>query len=374
MELGIDKKFWATAFTLTGTIIGAGILGLPYVFAQSGIFIGIFWLVSIGLIVMYVCLCLGEVSLRTKGKHQLVGYAEKYLGKGGKRIMFFAVVFGIYSALLAYLIGEGQSLSQLFTGSLNYSFYFAISFWLFMTSILRKGLRGLKRVELWGVFAIIIIILTLAAGYFPEINTQNYFYSDIASFFLPFGVVLFALMGFTSMPELRREIRGSEKKLRKTIIIGVTIPIFLYIIFSLIFIGVLGKNITEVATLNMGWLVLLLGVFTMLTSYFVLSFVLKDIYKYDLKYSSFSDFFLVSFVPLVLYLLISWFDLLNFISVLGIGGVISGGLTGIMVLIISKQAKKKGDRNPEYKMKVSSWLVWLLVFIFALGILAELFF
>jgi len=262
----------------------------------------------------------------------------------------------------------------LFTGSLNYSFYFAISFWLFMTSILRKGLRGLKRVELWGVFAIIIIILTLAAGYFPEINTQNYFYSDIASFFLPFGVVLFALMGFTSMPELRREIRGSEKKLRKTIIIGVTIPIFLYIIFSLIFIGVLGKNITEVATLNMGWLVLLLGVFTMLTSYFVLSFVLKDIYKYDLKYSSFSDFFLVSFVPLVLYLLISWFDLLNFISVLGIGGVISGGLTGIMVLIISKQAKKKGDRNPEYKMKVSSWLVWLLVFIFALGILAELFF
>ena len=71
----MNKKFWATTFTLTGTIIGAGILGLPYVFAQSGIFIGIFWLILIGLIVMYVCLCLGEVSLRTKGKHHLVGYA-----------------------------------------------------------------------------------------------------------------------------------------------------------------------------------------------------------------------------------------------------------------------------------------------------------
>jgi len=41
----LDKKFWATTFTLTGTIIGAGILGLPYVFSQSGFFIGSFWLI-----------------------------------------------------------------------------------------------------------------------------------------------------------------------------------------------------------------------------------------------------------------------------------------------------------------------------------------
>ena len=32
----VNKKFWATAFTLTGTVVGAGILGLPYVFSQSG--------------------------------------------------------------------------------------------------------------------------------------------------------------------------------------------------------------------------------------------------------------------------------------------------------------------------------------------------
>ena len=31
-----DKKFWAAAFTLSGTIVGAGILGLPYAFSKSG--------------------------------------------------------------------------------------------------------------------------------------------------------------------------------------------------------------------------------------------------------------------------------------------------------------------------------------------------
>jgi len=98
----LKRKFFSTAFTLTGTIIGAGILGLPYVFSKAGFLVGIFWLILLGFIMLFVNLSLGEISLRTKKIHQLPGYAEKYLGKKGKIIMFFAVIFGIYSALLAY--------------------------------------------------------------------------------------------------------------------------------------------------------------------------------------------------------------------------------------------------------------------------------
>ena len=115
----MNKKFWATTFTLTGTIIGAGILGLPYVFAKSGFLAGLFWLIVLGAVMIFVNLALGEITLRTKGAHQLSGYAEKYLGKWGKRAMFFAMIFGIYSALLAYLIGEGESLSKLIPGNIN---------------------------------------------------------------------------------------------------------------------------------------------------------------------------------------------------------------------------------------------------------------
>ena len=97
------RKFLSTAFTLTGTIIGAGILGLPHVFAESGFFIGLFWLIFLGVIIIFVNLYVGEVTLRTKDTHQLPGYSEKYLGLWGKRIMFLALIFGIYSALLAYI-------------------------------------------------------------------------------------------------------------------------------------------------------------------------------------------------------------------------------------------------------------------------------
>ncbi len=373
-KMVFNRKFWATAFTLTGTIIGAGILGLPYAFSKSGFLVGLAWLIALGLILIFVSLCLGEITLRTKGKHQLAGYAEKYLGKWAKRIMVFAVIFGIYSALLAYLIGEGLSLSFIFTGGVDYAIYFAIGFWLIMTLLLKEGLKGLKKIETWGVLAIIGMILLIVIWFAPQVEFNNLLSFNQAYLFLPFGVILFALMGFTSIPELRMEIKGQEKIFKKAIIIGALIPVFIYLIFTLIFVGVLGETIPEVATLGFGKLVVIFGIFTMLTSFFVLSFSLKDLVKYDLKLSKGFSFLLVSIAPLVLYLLVSFFKIADFVKVLGVGGVVAGGLTGILILFIHKKAEKMGDRRPEYNLKLPWIIVWLFSLIFVFGIVVELFF
>ena len=63
---------------------------------------------------LLVNLMAGEIVLRTKKQHQLTGYAEKYLGKWGKRLMMFSMAFSIYGALTAYLIGEGEVLKAIF--------------------------------------------------------------------------------------------------------------------------------------------------------------------------------------------------------------------------------------------------------------------
>ena len=72
----------------------------------------------------------------------------------------------------------------------------------------------------------------------------------------------------------------------------------------------------------------------MLTSYFVLSFSLKDIFLYDLKKKKMS-FLFVSVIPLVIYLLVTFFNLADFVMVLGIGGVISGGITAILIFLMN---------------------------------------
>ena len=366
------KKFWAATFTLAGAIIGAGILGLPYVFAQSGFLIGIFWLVALGSIMIYVHLCIGEISLRTKGRHQLAGYAGQYLGKTGEVLMFFAMIFGIYSALLAYLVGEGQSLSKLLPGQID-PILLGVGFWVIMTLLLRRGLKGLKRIETYGVIAIVFLVLGFFIKMFPQIQLSNLAVNTPVNFAVPFGIVLFALLGFTTIPELRTEIRGREKVLKKAIILGSLIPIVLYIIFSAVFIGVLGRDVTPVATLSFGPIITILGIFTMLTSYFVLSFSLKDMFDYDLRLSKTNNFLFTSLAPLALYTFVSIFNIISFSNILAMGGVISGGLTGILVLLINQKSKlqTRNGIEPEIKMPMNYFIILILSILFIAGIVLQ---
>lgn len=368
----VDKKFWATTFTLSGSIMGAGILGLPYVFAKSGFLVGLFWLIVLGAIMMFVNLALGEITLRTRGKHQLAGYAEKYLGKWGKRAMFFAVIFGVYSALIAYLIGEGESWSKILPGNIP-PIVFGIIFWIIMTLLLKEGLKGLKKIETWGVVAVIGIVFGIFIKFVPSIKPENLITWDVTNFAIPIGVVMFALLGFTSIPELRQEIKGKEELLKRAIIVGSLIPIILYILFSAVFVGILGTNITQIATLSFGPLVTTLGIFTMLTAYFVLSFSLRDTFKYDIKMSKLNSFLFTSIVPLALYILVTQFNFLSFVSILGIGGVISGGLTGILILLIAQKAKSdtRNNKNPKIIIPINWTLIIILSLIFISGIVLQ---
>ncbi len=97
------KTFRAMA-TLVGTVIGAGIFGIPYVIAKIGFLPGIFYLLILSALVLILNLIYGEIILRTHGDHQLTGYGEIYLGKRGKFLATLAIFTAAYGALLAYLI------------------------------------------------------------------------------------------------------------------------------------------------------------------------------------------------------------------------------------------------------------------------------
>jgi len=368
----MNKQFWATTCTLSGAIIGAGILGLPFVFAQSGFLAGVFWIFMLSIILIFINFSLAEVTLRTKQKHQLAGYANMYLGPLGGKIMFIAMGFGVYSALIAYLVGEAQSFQQLLPGNIN-PLLIGFLFWLVMTLLLQDGLKSLKKVETYGVIAIIIIILGLFITHLKDINPANLTTLPPGNFTLPIGVILFALLGFTAIPELRLEIKGQEKLFKKAILLGFFIPIILYIIFTATFVGVLGQNVTEVATLSFGPLVTILGIFTMLTSYFVLSFALRDSFLLDFKFSKKKSFIFTSLLPLILFIIIEKFQLLGFSTILGIAGVISTGLTGFLILLIAKKAKETNKRTKQPPINVPlNWpLIILLTLAFIAGIVLQ---
>jgi tyrosine-specific transport protein len=114
----MKKQVLEAIATLIGVTVGAGIMGIPYVISKSGLMIGAAHILVIGFLMLFVNLFLTEIVLRTKGSHQLTGYAEKYLGRAGKWIMACTMVIGVYGALIAYLIGGGSALSSIFGGDI----------------------------------------------------------------------------------------------------------------------------------------------------------------------------------------------------------------------------------------------------------------
>jgi len=367
-------SFYEAIATLIGTTIGAGIFGIPYVVAKAGIVAGIINVIALGFLILFINLYVGEVCLRTKKTHQLAGLAEIYLGKKGKTIMAIISLFSIIGALVAYIIGEGDVLSAIFGGS---PVFYSIIFFAIASILVYFDLYAVKKAELYLNLLVILIIGLIIAVCFFNFNPANIASKplNLANLFIPYGVILFAFVGASCIPEMEMELKNNKKLMKKAIIIGTLIPFAVYFLFMLAVIGVTGINTTEIATIGLGeklgQIMILLGnifpIFAMFTSFLILSLSLKWMFHYDYKLSNFSSWFITCIVPFILFMI----GARSFISVIGLTGAIAGGLEGIMLILIAKSAKKKSKIKPAYQIPLPLIAEFVFIAIFVLGILSQ---
>jgi amino acid permease len=366
------KKYLVASSILIGTCIGAGVLGIPFVAAQSGFLTALLYIFLIGGILFFVNLYLGEIALRTKGDHQLIGYARKYLGKNWKHVMEFAVIFGVYAALIAYMLGVGKSLSFLFFGNMNYELVFGVGFGLIMAGLLKGGIRSLKKFEKIGVLIILSLLVFIFVFFVGEVELANLSGINVNNLLLPFGVVLFALMSFHAIPEVKLVLKRHEHLFKKVLITGVVVSVLFYVLFTFVVVGFKGTQTPEVATLALGSVFVVLGIFTMFTSYLANGNALRENFLFDERYKKNTSWVLASLVPIGIFVLTQLTDFFSFTRILSLGGVVAGGLTAIMILFMIKKAKKKGNRKPEYVTNASWWIIGIFGLIFLFGVLREL--
>lgn len=380
-------EFGEAVAVLTGTIIGAGVLAIPYAMMKAGFLTGALLLLALGIASILIYLYIGEVVLRTRKKHQLTGYAQKYLGSGGRRLMAFSMVFGNYGALIAYLTGIGRSFTSLF-GIQNISFnlfgfavgtdiIFTLLFFAFGSSIVYFGIRRVEESEFLMMGIVMFILFLLSVLAFFHFDASNVLLFDFSSIFVPYGVILFALAGAVAVPEMREGLKNG-KNFKKAILIGSLIPVVLYFIFSLAVVGACGKATTEIAVVclasKFGNMMLLLGnifaISAMATSFFALGLGLKEMYNYDYKIKEKISWFLACFVPLIIFFLILLFVKQDrFFKTIGITGGIAMTLEGILIVLMFNKAKKLGDRKPEYSVKANKFVSALLILIFLFGMI-----
>ena len=376
----MNKNMFGAIATLVGAIIGAGVLGIPYVFAKSGVLLGLINLIVIGLVILVMVLMLGEVTLRTRKSHMLPKLAEIFLGKKGKALVFVAMFAGVWGAMIAYLIGVGESLAAI-SGlttifGLSANLVFSLLFFLTASALVYFGLRAVTRGEIILASGTVLIILVLCLWGLFKVNFSNLTTLSWKNIFLPYGVVLFAIMGSTAIPELRRILDDNKRKIKTAITIGILTPLALYALFSIIVVGVTGVATTEIATIglgnSLGVTAILLGnlfaILAMASSYVILGLALKDSLTDGIRgVKHWHAFLLTVCVPLVVFLL----GVKSFIGVVGLTGAIAGGIEGILIALMWRAARKKGNRKPDYAIKYGA-ISYVLIGVFMLGIVYTL--
>ena len=367
------KNFILAVASLIGTIIGAGVFGIPYVMAKSGILFCLFYFLILGATVFLLHLFFGEVVLRTKQKHRLVGYAEKYLGKKAKSLAAFSTILGTIGALLVYVILGGHFLKLVFPFSLS-SFQLSLFLWVVLSFFIFLGMKSIAWVQLLMNTGFLGAVLLIFFYSFPKIDMGNFILADPQYIFLPYGVILFSLIGWNAIPEVET-ILVKKKDLKKVIFWAIAISLSFYFLFGLFISGLTGQNTTQEAFEGLipilGQKIIILGgifgLFAISTSFLILGNYFKNTLIFDYRFPYLFAFFIATFSPLLLFLS----GVREFIWVIAFVGTFIGLIEGMIIILVYKKAQKQGDKIPEYNLKIPRYIPYFVMIVLVLGAIAQ---
>lgn len=374
-----NKIYIRSTASLVAATIGAGIFGIPFVMSQSGILVGVIWLVLMAGVMMLLNLLMGEVALRMPDNLRFMGLAREILPKPAALLTQLLMIFTYLGGLLAYLILGGkflQTLLNLFipvTVTSSTLLYFVIT-----ALLLRLGFGFLKKIDVFLIGLLSSLVLLLIVICLPKMEIANFTYINLKQFFLPYGVTLFALTSASVIPTLEASLRGNKQMLRKIITTGSLIAAGLTLFFGVAISSVSGLGTSQDAFTGLAsyfgpaiivigslfGLIAMIGVNTMLAN------TLKENLQFDYKVPEKLAFLIVVTLPLLIILAAQP----NFIEVLSIVGGVFGGLLGAITGWMSLRSHHLKTRQPEYCLKHDRFWAKLIIVAFCLGAIYEIYF
>lgn len=374
---------------VTGTTVGAGMLGMPLSTGLAGFMPSVVLLALIWLAMYYGTLLILEANFWVPEKGNMISMAEKLLGHSGTLFTWVVYLFLLYALLTAYIAGSLPlmlGLTDFITGG--------VSLPLWIGAIPLIGLCGvavyrgaqatdhLNRILMVGMTLSYILLVGLAVG---DMDLPKLQHADWTK--LPLGVTtVVTSFGFAIIiPTLRSYLHGDVKRIKRSVFIGSMVSLIVYLIWETVILGVVpAKDLTygyergigssillnELSEeIHMAWLPTageIFSLFAIVTSFIGVSLCLMDFLADGLKVRSRPLLFFLTFVPP---LLINFFYARVFLTALehaGAFGVIPL-LLFIPAIMVWRGRYKLGLSNQKYRTPggkaglIAAMLVSLLV-------------
>jgi tyrosine-specific transport protein len=360
------------AIAMLGTIIGAGVFGLPAALKQNGILAGsvIYWLMALVILAMH--LLYADVIIRSlsTAEHRLPGQAKRLLGRGAATIAFISHPLQILGASFAYLILGGEFLSVLagLVGLHAPTLVWQIVFWIGGAISVFLGLRFIAKLEAPMAWLLVTLLCVSTVFFVRGADGSRFLVANWTNVLAPLGVFLFALSGLPVVPEVVALAGRDPVRSRLGIAIGTLGAAFLMWVFAVFALAKLGDAVTSnPADLVKAfppyamWMIPAAGFLAVSSCFMVVTQDLKSMLRYDAhvpKQIAWASALLVPFAML-------FFVPRDFLTTVGFVGSIFGSINGLLVtaLAFKLRAQDKGSAFVRFGLPCVAAAVFLTVFI-----------
>ncbi|MEK7137871.1 MAG: aromatic amino acid transport family protein [Patescibacteria group bacterium] len=325
--------------------VGAGIFALPYVFYRVGWATSFFYLIGLSFLVASAHFIYWRVLKKLETKERLLGLVRRYLGRGSFELAFFAIIGGLILSLVAYLILGSHFLSLVFPSLGMWTG--VIIFWVLSSLPLFLNPRRFVTAELLGGVAVIGLVAFIFSSAWPIDGALSLKAFDYKNLILPFGVILFALAGWTAVEpifESEKKSGGENRGRFRDFSVGALGSALLYLMFVLAIFASAEKIAPDTIS-GLGnwerWKLALLGIFGLFalwTSYLPIATEVKNLVEKDLKWKKSWGEALVIGAPIFLVAA----GLNNFLSVVGLVGGVFLALQYLFIVMVGQKVLKFG--------------------------------
>lgn len=222
---------------VAGTSIGGGMLALPVLTSLTGFMPSLLVYLLCWLFMASTGLLLLEICFWVKPDANLVTMAERTLGKPGKWSAWILYLFLFYCLTLAYVVGCGDLVVEVFqdhipewAGSLIFIALFA--------PLIFLGARVVGRINVLLMFGLTISYVAFVVLGYPHVKTSLLSFRDWSFLPIAFPIAFTAFAYQGIIPTLVGYMHRDVKSLRLAILIGSFIPFIIYVIWQGLIMGV----------------------------------------------------------------------------------------------------------------------------------------
>jgi len=237
----IKNRMVGATLLIAGTAIGAGTLALPVSTGVFGFYPAVFIFILAWAYMAYTGLLIMEANLWTPEDTNIISMAHKTLGRPGEIVAWIAYILLLFSILSAYTSGLG-SLCHDVMRSLDLevaSWTGALFFVVLCGLMIFEGKRWVDSVNRILMVGLGLVFLALIFNLFPHVDAALLTSHKPSMIYKALPIVVTAFGYHIVIPSLRTYLHGDVKKLRRAIIIGSTLPVFVYIIWEILVVVIL---------------------------------------------------------------------------------------------------------------------------------------